>query len=136
MASVVGRASIRPLQAITEDRTDAAQRMLMEADRSLMAWVRTSLSMLSFGFTIYKVLQGFAESGIEPRAQSTPERIGLFLTAAGTVAMIIGLVEYWGTLKQERRYVVFSFARPALVIAAIIAFFGLTLFLGIATRVF
>jgi len=112
------------------------QRTLMEADRSLMAWVRTSLAMVSFGFTIYKVLQGFAESGIEPRAQSTPEIVGLFLTAAGTAAMIIGLTEYWGTLKHERRFAVFSFARPALVVAAIIAFFGLTLFLGIAAKVF
>ena len=62
MVSVAGRASVRSLQAVTEDRTDAMQRTLMEADHSLMAWVRTSLAMVSFGFTIYKVLQGFADS--------------------------------------------------------------------------
>ncbi|WP_208102982.1 DUF202 domain-containing protein, partial [Escherichia coli] len=41
----------------------AADRTLMAADRSLMAWVRTALSMISFGFTIYKILQGFQQSG-------------------------------------------------------------------------
>lgn len=32
-------------------------RTIMAADRTLMAWLRTSLSMLSFGFTIYKFLE-------------------------------------------------------------------------------
>ncbi|MEJ8824851.1 DUF202 domain-containing protein [Variovorax humicola] len=35
----------------------------MAADRSLMAWVRTGLSMISFGFTIYMVIEGFAQQG-------------------------------------------------------------------------
>ena len=38
-------------------------RTIMAADRTLMAWVRTSLSMLSFGFTIYKVLDTAAKQG-------------------------------------------------------------------------
>jgi len=47
---------------LAEDRTDlAATRTLMAADRTLMAWARTSLSLSSFGFTIYKGLQGIAE---------------------------------------------------------------------------
>lgn len=36
-------------------------RTIMAADRTLMAWLRTSLSMLSFGFTIYKVLDTAAQ---------------------------------------------------------------------------
>ena len=35
----------------------------MAADRTLMAWIRTTLSMISFGFTIYKFLQAMFESG-------------------------------------------------------------------------
>jgi len=35
---------------------------LMAADRTLMAWTRTSLSMLSFGFTIFKILQAFQDA--------------------------------------------------------------------------
>jgi putative membrane protein len=29
-------------------------RTMMAADRTLMAWIRTSLAMFSFGYTIYK----------------------------------------------------------------------------------
>ena len=43
----------------SENRTDlAVVQNLMAADRTLMAWVRTALSMISFGFTIYKVIEG------------------------------------------------------------------------------
>ena len=35
---------------------------LMAADRTLMSWTRTSLSMLSFGFTIFKILQAFQDT--------------------------------------------------------------------------
>ncbi|HMM77753.1 MAG TPA: DUF202 domain-containing protein [Gammaproteobacteria bacterium] len=38
-------------------------RTLMAADRTSMAWTRTSLSLLGFGFTIYKVFQTLQESG-------------------------------------------------------------------------
>ena len=35
----------------------ALDRNKLAAERTLMAWVRTALSMISFGFTIYKFLQ-------------------------------------------------------------------------------
>ena len=39
-----------------------------------MAWIRTALAMISFGFTIYKFLHGFADLGsisAAPRARAT-----------------------------------------------------------------
>ena len=36
----------------------------MAADRTLMGWLQTALSMISFGFTIYKFLQVFQSEGI------------------------------------------------------------------------
>ncbi len=40
----------------------ARLRTSMASDRTLMAWVRTALSMISFGFTIYKFFQYLYES--------------------------------------------------------------------------
>jgi putative membrane protein len=49
---------------LAAERTDLmAQRTMMAADRSLMTWVRTGLSMINFGFTIYRILEGFQASG-------------------------------------------------------------------------
>jgi len=56
----------RPLDASTDL---AFERSRLASERTLMAWIRTSLSMISFGFTIYKFFEYLGESagGTEPR---------------------------------------------------------------------
>ncbi len=110
-------------------------RTIMAADRTLMAWVRTSLSMLSFGFTIYKFLETAARQDSLARAHS-PQYVGLFLAGVGTLSMILGVLSYWATLKDLQRTEAFRLGRPTLMISAIMTAAGILLFLGIAARVF
>jgi putative membrane protein len=109
----------------------AADRTLMAADRSLMAWVRTALSMISFGFTIYKLLQGFQEAGTQLSQASSPRFMGMFLTGMGTVAMVLGTVEYWYRLEDLRRENKFPIMRPSFVMALVMSAIGLFLFIAI-----
>lgn len=127
----------RSTQELAEDRTSmAATRTLMAADRTLMAWVRTSLSMNSFGFTLYKVLEGFQQAGgVLPRDE-TPRNVGLFLTALGTVAMVMGTIEYVQTIKTLRRFHAIPLARPSLVMALLMSIGGVFLFFGIIANLF
>jgi len=122
---------------LAEDRTDmAATRTLMAADRTLMAWVRTSLSLSSFGFTIYKVLQGFAETGVRLPHSETPLIVGLFLTALGTLAMVMGSVEYAQSLRELREFMDIKLTRPAFIMAILMGLVGLFLFFSIMTKLF
>src|SRR5258705_12789373 len=106
---------------MAQERTDLDEmRTMMAADRSLMAWIRTALSMMSFGFTIYKVLEGFQTAGREMRA-NTPRNIGLFLTAMGTFAIVAGTVEYWDTLKELRQGGAFEIWGAVVVVALLIS---------------
>lgn len=109
-------------------------RTIMAADRTLMAWVRTSLSMLSFGFTIYKVLESAVQKDdlLHP---NSPQQVGLFLAAMGTLSMVLGLVSYWTTLKDLQRTEEFRLGRPSLLIAFVMAVAGVVLFYAIAVRV-
>ena len=109
-------------------------RTIMAADRTLMAWIRTALSMFSFGFTIYKVLEGVADQGMLPHSD-TPQRVGLFLAGLGTASMALGVFSYWTTLKDLRRTEAFRLGRPSLLISAVMTFAGIVLFVGIAARV-
>jgi putative membrane protein len=121
---------------LSEERTSLAiDRTLMAADRSLMAWIRTALSMISFGFTIYKLLQGFAASGNELANASSPRTMGLFLTGMGTLAMVIGTIEYWYRLQDLRRQRPLSLVRPSLVISVLMSLIGLFMFVAIIFRV-
>jgi putative membrane protein len=120
---------------LAQDRTDLATgRTLMGADRSLMAWVRTALSMISFGFTIYKILQSFQQSGADLVRNNTPQTIGLFLTGLGTVSLIAGTIEYWHRIQQLRDFHTIKTVRPAFVMAIIMSVVGLLVFISIITK--
>jgi putative membrane protein len=108
-------------------------RTIMAADRTLMAWIRTSLSMLSFGFTIYKFLDAMIEHDQLARSNS-PQQVGMFLAGMGTAAMVLGTLSYWTTLRDLERIEEFRIGRPALAMALIMSVAGVALFISIAIR--
>ncbi|WHO40658.1 DUF202 domain-containing protein [Sphingobium sp. AP49] len=110
------------------------KRTIMAADRTLMAWIRTSLSMLSFGFTIYKFLDTATQQAGNPQSTS-PQHIGLFLCAMGTLAILLGTLGYWMTLGDLNRVEQFRLGRPVLLMALIMCVAGIALFVSIATRI-
>jgi putative membrane protein len=112
----------------------AIERTLMAADRSLMAWVRTALSMISFGFTIYKVLEAMQQQGGMAAASQSPRNMGLFLTGLGTMAMVMGTIEYWLRLKAMQRDKSLRLMQPSFVMALIMSATGLFIFAGITFR--
>jgi putative membrane protein len=78
----------------------------MSAERTLMSWVRTGVSLIEFGFTIFQFFERF--SGMErvtPAARpDIPWYLGRALIAAGTIGLIVAAWEYrfllrylWGT---------------------------------------
>ena len=110
------------------------KRTIMAADRTLMAWIRTSLSMSSFGFTIYKFLDGLAEQQQIAHSNSA-QHIGLFLVGLGITAIVLGTIGYWITLRDLQRVEMFRLGRPVLVMALIMSAAGVLLFVSIATRI-
>jgi putative membrane protein len=109
---------------------------LMAADRTLMAWIRTSLSMLSFGFTIYKVLQGFQDAGGRFVVKTdVPRNAGLFLTGMGTLAMVMGTIEYWRTMRKLHQPRIFQRPGAPLIMALIMSLMGIFLFLSITSKI-
>ena len=84
---------------LAQYRTDLAiDRTLMAVSRSLMAWVRTGLSMIGFGFTIYKFLSNEVQGFVRD-----PRNVGLFLIVLGLLSIIFGGIEYLQTAGELRR---------------------------------
>jgi putative membrane protein len=131
----VANVEARSANKLAEERTDlATTRTLMAADRTLMAWTRTALSMISFGFTIYKLLEGFREAGVHLAHPHSPRSIGLFLTGMGTVSMVLGTIEYWRLIVSLREYHPVSICRPTFFVALVMALAGSFLFMSIIIR--
>jgi putative membrane protein len=127
-----------PLDAnqLSAVRTDLSiHRTAMAADRSLMAWVRTGLSMISFGFTIYKVLEGFQESGSVHPDGLSPKNAGLVLIGLGSLSIISGTIEYWHRLGSMGGNQQIKRITPAFVMAMVWSALGIAAFFGIINRV-
>jgi putative membrane protein len=113
----------------------ARLRTILAANRTLMAWIRTALSMISFGFTIYKFLQGLFESGnsaLVSRPEG-PKHFGLSLMFLGVGALAIACVQYWREMKRyEPGRTPFSLP---LVVAGFVALLGVLALMNVLFHV-
>src|ERR1700727_3390923 len=92
---------------LAEKRTDlAAMRTTMAAERSLMAWIRTALSMIGFGFTIYKFFQYLPAELATGKIQrpQAPRNLGLTLLALGTSSLVAASWQHWNFLKATKTF--------------------------------
>lgn len=116
----------------------AIERTLFAADRSLLAWVRTAVSLISFGFTMFKFLQyiGGLEQVPALMHSHSPRNIGLFLLLIGTISLFMAMLEYSATVKRltgEGGSKIML--RPSFLAAAATFLLGLTLTVAIALRI-
>lgn len=79
----------------------ALERTIQAEGRSLLAWLRTSLSLIGFGFTIFKALQYLYQQGSTHLMRpQTPRNIGMFLVITGTIPLLLAIIQYVRSLKQ------------------------------------
>ena len=102
---------------LTKERTREA------ADRTLMAWIRTSLSLIGFGFGIAKFRDILVEAGLHrgPEHFHATLIFGLSFIALGIFGLLAAVVQHWRIL-QHLKFDNFQYTgfRPLVMIAAII----------------
>ena len=115
------------------ERTDwALERTFMAADRTLMAWVRTAISMIGFGFTLYKFLQYIHQQKPEGLATlAGPRNLGLAFIGLGLVSLVIAVIQDWHYTKRLRS----EFRRRpfnlSLLVAGLVALIGVFTFMSL-----
>lgn len=108
----------------------------MGAERTLMAWVRTSLSMISFGFTIYKFLHDLSKAENSRVPDHGPRNFGLALVGLGSIVLIMASIQYLRRMHDLRGESLGGKKFPlAFFVAIAIAALGVLAFLDIWLQV-
>ena len=115
----------------------ALKRTFLAHERTLMAWIRTSASLISFGFTIYKFFEYFAEArAVSPQPHVLGARhFGMGMIAVGVIALLLANIDYGREIRAlEANYGITQ--RSAVgKISALVWFFGMGLFILLWLRI-
>jgi inner membrane protein YidH len=113
----------------------ALSRTWLAHERTLMAWVRTAASMISFGFTIYKFFEFDNVRGTKTApGLLTPRAFAVILVCIGLVSLLVATLE---NRKQTRQIAPHLQERPrslAEVVAGIMSVFGILVLVSAICR--
>jgi putative membrane protein len=123
---------------VAKKRTDwSVFNTQLASERTLMAALRTALSLIGFGFTIYKFFEAarhtLGDSG--PIRVNAPRRLGMTLVSLGVFVLVGGAWQHWLFLKGLKRETEVHFPwSVSLTASVILALTGLVLFVTILVR--
>ena len=112
----------------------ATDRTRLAHDRTLMAWVRTSTSLISFGFTIYKFFQAVKGEQEGKERLLSSRHFALLMISIGIIALVLATIQHRRDMVHLRK------AHPevpyslATVLAALISLFGVIALIGVAFK--
>lgn len=111
----------------------AKERNRAAAERTLMAWIRTSLSLISFGFGIDRIVSALRGLGSTSEAVGLSRNIGLCFIAIGTLALLAASLNHRHDLRRINRgdFTYSSRLSLSFVVAIALILVGLFAFVGI-----
>jgi putative membrane protein len=116
---------------LAKERTRAA------ADRTLMAWIRTSLSLIGFGFGIPAIVKAIEATrlGKDINPQHVSSIVGLSFITIGTFAMLSALKEHRRMLRRlERNHYTYEGSKTAEVVGIALILVGVFSFVGVLIK--
>jgi putative membrane protein len=119
---------MNPATELAKERNRAAQ------ERTLMAWIRTALSLIGFGFGIDRIVSAIHQSlGDAVNPVRLSRILGLSFVALGTLAMLVAAIDHNRQLKRIQRNDLLYISRrsPSLVVAYVLTGLGAIAFIGI-----
>ena len=126
-------------------------RTRMATERTLLAWLRTSVSLIGFGFTIVQFFERFSQmhgvsGALRPNA---PRYLGLMLMGAGIITLLVAVLQYRALVRylwsdifrpvaglgvREAREAPVIEQTPSMITCLLLLFIGLFAFFAVLTR--
>jgi BASS family bile acid:Na+ symporter len=110
----------------------ALVRTAFSAERSLMAWIRTSVSLYTFGFSLIRFMDYLEATEIGTQLSEGPRLLGLALVCLGILVLLPAAVEHVRRMKKMKTLGLPRISKIYLPIIAAIALvlIGLTVFIS------
>ncbi len=124
-------------QAYNLNNELAKERTRAAADRTLMAWIRTSLSLIGFGFSIPTIVRTLeaTRAGEHLNPHHFTNAVGLSFISVGIFAAAAALKEHRRTLKRLRNdRFTYESSNIAETVAIALLLVGLLSFVGVLIK--
>ena len=138
--SNAGRFEVR----VTADSHFAWLRTRLALERTMMAWLRTAVSLIGFGFAIVQFFERMQQMpGVRPAEHPhAAQYLGLALISCGVLALVISVWQYWWTIRYMWGGAFAALAgmtrermqSPVIAIAILLILIGVFAFLAVLLR--
>jgi putative membrane protein len=110
----------------------AGTRTVLALDRTLLAWVRTALSLNVFGFSLAKFVHNLIVEGSFRGIDALyPRNLGIALMLLGITGLVFGACDYWRSAKRLSTTIPISPWSSSLVMALLLSAVSLVLMIDI-----
>ncbi len=114
------------------------QRTVMASTRTFMAWTRTALSLISFGFSIPKILEYANTERFGRMGETGPQAMGTILIFLGVFVLVASGIEHGRLVNQIQkmhRNMKFTSTRLSYLVAVVLTILGVLALVNIAFHV-
>jgi putative membrane protein len=114
-------------------------RTALALDRTTLAWIRTALTMATFGFGTVGFFRSLRQSSATPESvllHQSAIRFGVALIVLGVLATVLSAISHWFALRRIRQHEapVLTQWPLSIVIAVLLAIIGLVALYSVLVR--